>query len=75
MLLMVCWSCRCLHSDVVVALPSIACVLTSGWGRCSEFLLPTSSFVGVGVLTLYVLLICLSILGWYICRNDQDLTI
>jgi hypothetical protein len=30
---------------------------------------------GVGVLALYALLICLSVLRWYIRRDDQDLAI
>jgi hypothetical protein len=30
---------------------------------------------GVGVLALYALLICLSVLWWYICGDDQDLAI
>jgi hypothetical protein len=75
MLLRVCWCCGCLHPDVVVALPGVACVLTCGWGSCSKFLLPTSGSAGVGVLTLHTLFVCFSILRWYICRDDQDLVI
>jgi hypothetical protein len=38
-------------------------------------LLSPDSSGGVGVLTLLALFICLSILWWYVCRNDQDLAI
>jgi hypothetical protein len=33
-------------------------------------LLSPDSSGGVGVLTLLALFICLSILWWYVCRND-----
>jgi hypothetical protein len=75
MVLVISWSCGHLFPNVVVALPSISCVLTWGWSSCSEFLLPMSSPVSVGILALCVLFIYLSILGWYICGDDQDLTI
>jgi hypothetical protein len=38
-------------------------------------LLSSNSSSGVGVLALLVLFICLSILRWYICRDNQDLAI
>jgi hypothetical protein len=38
-------------------------------------LLPTNSSGSIGVLALLALFICLSILRWYICRDDQDLAI
>jgi hypothetical protein len=38
-------------------------------------LLSSNSSGSVGVLTLLALFICLSILRWYICRDDQDLVI
>jgi hypothetical protein len=75
MLLRVCWCRGCLFSDIVVALPSISCVLICGWSNCSEFLLLTSSFAGVGVLALHTLFVCFSILRCYIRRDDQDLAI
>jgi hypothetical protein len=62
MLLRVCWCHGCLFSVVVVALPSISCVLICGWSSYSEFLLPTSSSAGVGVLALHALFVCFSIL-------------
>jgi hypothetical protein len=75
MLLMVCWSCECLHPDVVVALPGVACMLTYDRGGCSQLLLPACSSVGIGVLAFCVLFVCLSILRWYILGDDQDLAI
>jgi hypothetical protein len=38
-------------------------------------LLSSNSSSRVGVLPLLALFICLFILGWYICRDDQDLAI
>jgi hypothetical protein len=75
MLLRVCWCFGCLLLDVVVVLPGVACLLTCGWGSCSEFLLPTSSSAGVGVLSLHALSACFSILRWYVYGDDQDLAI
>jgi hypothetical protein len=75
MLLRVCWCHGCLLSEFVVALPSISCVLTCGWSSNNEFLLPTSSSSGVGVLALYALFICFSISRRHIHRDDQDLVI
>jgi hypothetical protein len=37
--------------------------------------LSSNSSSSVGVITLLALLICLSILRWYICKDDQDLAI
>jgi hypothetical protein len=38
-MLMVCWSCECLHPGVVVALAGVAYMLTCSRGSCSELLL------------------------------------
>jgi hypothetical protein len=38
-------------------------------------LLSSNSLSSVGVFTLLTLRVCFSILRWYICREDQDLTI
>jgi hypothetical protein len=38
-------------------------------------LLSSYSSGSVGVFTLLTLRVCFSILRWYICRDDQDLTI
>jgi hypothetical protein len=64
-----------LRSDVVVALPGVAYLLTCGWSSYSEFLLLTSGSGGVGVLALHALFVCFSILRWHIRRDDQDLMI
>jgi hypothetical protein len=64
-----------LRPDVVVDLPGVGYLLTYGWGSYNEFLLPTSSSGGVGVLALLPLFICFSVLRWYIRRDDQDLAI
>jgi hypothetical protein len=73
--LRVCWCRGCLLPDVVVALPNIGYVLTYDWSSCSEFLLPTSSSCGIGVLALYALFVCFSVLRWYVRRDNQDLAI
>jgi hypothetical protein len=72
---MVYWNYGCLYPDVFIALSSATYVLNCSWGSCNDFLLLVSSSVGVGVLTLYELFICLSVLGWYIRGDDQDLAI
>jgi hypothetical protein len=41
----------------------------------SDLLLSSDSSGGVGVFTLLTLRVCFSALRWYICRDDQDLTI
>jgi hypothetical protein len=41
----------------------------------SDLLLSSDSSGGVGVLTLLTLHVCFSVLRWYNCRHDQDLTI
>jgi hypothetical protein len=38
-------------------------------------LLSSNSSGSVGILSLLTLRICLSVLRWYICRDDQDLEI
>jgi hypothetical protein len=38
-------------------------------------LLSSNSSDSVGILALLELFICLSVLWWYICRNDQGLAI
>jgi hypothetical protein len=38
-------------------------------------LLSSNSSVSVGVFTLLMLCVCLSVLQWYIYREDQDLAI
>jgi hypothetical protein len=38
-------------------------------------LLSSNSLGSIGVFSLLTLHICLSVLRWYICRDDQDLAI
>jgi hypothetical protein len=38
-------------------------------------LLSSNSSGSVGVFSLLTLCVCLSVLRWYICRDDQDLAI
>jgi hypothetical protein len=45
------------------------------WGSDRDLLLSSHNSGGVGVFSLLTLRICLSILRWYICRDDQDLAI
>jgi hypothetical protein len=70
---------RCLLPGVVVDLTGIerllTWLLTCAWGSNSDLLLLSDSSSSVGVLTLLELLICFSILRWYIRRDDQDLAI
>jgi hypothetical protein len=70
---------RCLLPGVVINLSGVERLLTwllaYTWGSSHKLLLSSNSSGSVGVLTLLVLLICLSILRWYICRDDQDLAI
>jgi hypothetical protein len=60
---------------VVIDLLGVEWLLTCTWDSSSEFLLPTNNFGSVGVLALLALFICLSILRWYICRDDENLAI
>jgi hypothetical protein len=43
------------------------------WG--SDLLLSLDNLSGIGVFMLLMLRVCFSVLQWYICRDDQDLTI
>jgi hypothetical protein len=45
------------------------------WGSSCDLLLSSDCSVGVGIFTLLTLHVSFSILRWYICRDDQDLTI
>jgi hypothetical protein len=69
------WCRRCLLPGVVVDLSGVGRLLTCTWDSSDKLLLLSNSSSGVGVLSLLVLFICLSILRWYICRDNQDLVI
>jgi hypothetical protein len=49
--------------------------LACNWGRNGELLLSPDGSGGIGVFTLLSLLVCFSILWWYVRRDDQDLAI
>jgi hypothetical protein len=70
---------KCLLPGVGVDLSSIERLLTwllaCTWGSSGDLLLSSDSSSSISVLTLLALLICFSILRWYICRGDQDLAI
>jgi hypothetical protein len=66
---------RCLLPGVVIDMSGVEWLLTCTWGSNIKLLLSSNSSGSVGVLTLLALFICLSILRWYICRDDQDLVI
>jgi hypothetical protein len=45
------------------------------WGSGCDLLLSSNSSGSVGVFSLLTLRVCLSVLRWYICKDDQDLAI
>jgi hypothetical protein len=65
--------------DVVVDLSGVERLLTwllaCTWGSSGDLLLSSDSSGSIGILTLLALLICFSMLGWHIHRDDQDLAI
>jgi hypothetical protein len=65
----------CIVIDLSGVKQLLTWLLTCDWGSSSKFLLSRNSSSGVSILTLLALLICLSILWWYVYRNDQDLAI
>jgi hypothetical protein len=73
------WRRRYLLTGIVISLSGVNRLLnwlqTYTWGRSNELLLLPNNSGSVGVLMLLALFICLSILWWYVCRNDQDLAI
>jgi hypothetical protein len=50
-------------------------LLTCAWDSNGKFLLSSNSSSSIGILALLALFIYLSILWWYVYRNDQDLAI
>jgi hypothetical protein len=61
--------------DIGVDLSGISWLKAWSWGNNYDLLLSSDSSGGIGVFTLLTLRVCFSILQWYICRDDQDLTI
>jgi hypothetical protein len=60
-------------SGIGVDLSGISLLEVCTWDN--NLLLSSYSSGGVGVFTLLTLHVCFFILRWYICRDDQDLTI
>jgi hypothetical protein len=83
------WCHECLLRSIGVVLASIGIDLTDigidlsvvnrlnacTWGSRCDLLLSSDSSGGDGVFMLLTLHVCFSILGWYIRRDEQDLTI
>jgi hypothetical protein len=61
--------------DIGVDLSGVSRLKACSWGSSCDLLLFSDSSDGVGVFTLLTLRICFSILRWYICKDNQDLTI
>jgi hypothetical protein len=69
------WCSGCLLPDVGVDLSGISRLVAYTWGGSGELLLLLDGFGSIGIFTLLTLLICFSVLRWYIRRDDQDLAI
>jgi hypothetical protein len=74
-LLWSCWYHECLLLGVGVDLSGVGRWKACSWGSDRDLLLSSHSSGSVGVFSLLMLRICLSVLRWYICRDDQDLAI
>jgi hypothetical protein len=74
-LLWSCWYHERLLVGVGVDLSGVGRWKACSWGSGRDLLLLLHSSGGVGVFSLVMLRICLSVLWWYICRDDQDLAI
>jgi hypothetical protein len=60
---------------VGVDLSGVSRLKACSWGSACDLLLSSNSSGSFGVFSLLTLRIYLSILRWYICRDDQDLAI
>jgi hypothetical protein len=60
---------------VGVDLSGISRLKACSWGSGYDLLLSSNSSGSVGVFSLLMLRVYLSVLQWYICRDDQDLAI
>jgi hypothetical protein len=66
---------ECLLLGVGVDLSSVSWLKACSWGIDCDLLLSSNSSGSIGVFSLLTLRVCLSILRWYIYRDDQDLAI
>jgi hypothetical protein len=69
------WYRECLLLGVGVDLSGVSRLKAYSWGSGCDLLLSSNSLGSVGIFSLLTLHICLSVLRWYICRDDQDLAI
>jgi hypothetical protein len=69
------WCRRCLLPDVGIDLSGVSRLLGYTWGSNNDLLLSSDGSGSISVLTLLTLLVCFSILRWYIRRYSQDLAI
>jgi hypothetical protein len=74
-LLWSCWYHERLLLGVGVDLSGVGRWKACSWGSNRDLLLSSHSSGDVGVFSLLTLRICLFILWWYICRDNQDLAI
>jgi hypothetical protein len=58
--------------DVGIDLSGVSRLLAYTWGSSSELLLSSYGSGSIGVLAFLALLVCFSMLRWYICRDGQD---
>jgi hypothetical protein len=69
------WYHECLLLGVGVDLSGVSRLKACRWGSGYDLLLSSNDSGSVGVFSLLTLRICLSVLRWYICKDDQDLAI
>jgi hypothetical protein len=69
------WCHRCLLPNVGVDLSNVGWLVACTWGSGGKVLLSADGSGSIGVFTLLTLLVCFSILWWYIRRDDQDLAV
>jgi hypothetical protein len=74
-LLWSCWYYEHFSLGVGVDLSGVGRRKACSWGSGRDLFLSLHSSGSVGVFSLLMLRICLSVLWWYICRDDQDLAI
>jgi hypothetical protein len=74
-LLWSCWYHEFLLLGVGVDLSGVSRLKACSWGSNCDLLLSSNSSGSAGVFSLLTLHVCLSILMWYIGRDDQDLAI
>jgi hypothetical protein len=69
------WYHECLLLGVGVDLSGVGRWKACSWGSGRDLLLLLNSSGNIGILSFLTVHTCLSVLRWYICRDDQDLAI